>query len=508
MINIFSKEVNKTYYSWLIKLIFRIGIIIGWTSIVAVFISHFGISRLPFLFMIQSIFTIVGMLAFSFLVERFHIKTLITISCFLASIMFFLAALFHQNQTLFFVFSIFGYGVFVPQIAIFSSNYIEDFFTPWECEKVAPILESSETIGGIVGGIFLATLPQAFAGYKVLYIWIFSLFAFLAVLYIFSPNEDTSVIVHHRLNTKSLQKSLTEIRRVPFLQALLLVFVVQWIITNLLEFQFTRVVDSSIGAISSVAQHEASLTHNLGSLQIILNFTILLVEFLAGSRILKVLGTFGGFLLHAIVTFLSFISLFFGFGYFSTILARNNFEITTIVHRNAYEASYFALRHGTQRAVREFFEAFLMPLAVIISTTLLIFVESFFVEGDDLAVVRLLLLFLALAMVFFSYYLKGTYTSLAKDLLRSTEIHSKMHGIEILSQKGHQNSFEILIEELNRGHEDQVVVKIIHALAKLHHKKALPHLLSFANHKNPVLKTAAVEALSNLKYNGADELTS
>ena len=52
----------------------------------------------------------------------------------------------------------------------------------------------------------------------------------------------------------------------------------------------------------------------------------------------------------------------------SALLARNNFEMTSIVQRNAYETSYYAFRYGTLRSLREFFEGIVYPVSTIIGT--------------------------------------------------------------------------------------------------------------------------------------------
>lgn len=510
-----EKEMPRIAYSWLLKVFLRIGIVLGWTTIIAMFVTNFGIKNLPFLFLIQSVFTILSMLVFSFLVDRFKIKDLIVGSAFLVAITFFAASLFHNHGTVFFALSIIGYGVFIPQIMIFLSSYVEEFFSPWECERVLPIVESSETIGGIIGGLLLSFLAPM-AGYKMLFLWIIFLFCFIGSIFIFCPKElvkkeplkssgnQVNLKKRHNLNKHGLYNSLLEIRKIPFLQSLLVVFFIQWIITYLFEYRFTKVVEEGLSVLGNTPSHEANLTHNLGLLHIILNSSALFIEFLVGSRILKLFGTVGGFLLHSLVTLLSVLSLFIGLDYFTSILARNNFEITSIVHRNSYEASYYALKHGTQKGIREFIQAFIFPLGTIAGTLLLILIESFFVEHHYLIVIQLFLFILSILMVFFSFNLQNTYTDLAVKLLHGDHLKSKLHGVEILSQKGHSKSFKILIDALNGKHEDLVKIKIIEVLSKYKHLIAIPHLLKFKKHKNIELRKASVEALANLQYNSGN----
>ena len=96
--------------------------------------------------------------------ERFRIEILLTIATFAAATFIFLAAYFHASLPLFYFFAVRGYSVFLPQISIFLSNYLEDFFTPWEGSRLFPLIESAETIGAIVGGVALATLGSGILG--------------------------------------------------------------------------------------------------------------------------------------------------------------------------------------------------------------------------------------------------------------------------------------------------------------------------------------------------------
>lgn len=475
LFNIRSGEMPKTSYAWFIRLLLKTGVVIGWTAVVAMFVTRYSIANLPFLFLIQATFTILGMLCFSFLLERIHVKSLLTLSSFLAAVTFFAAALFHENDLLFFALSILAYGMFLPQVVIFLSNYIEDFFSPWEGERLFPIIESAETVGGIAGGLVLANIGSDFMAYKLLYLWVALIFIFLLAVHTLCPKgypldagPRSTRQRKSRLNLHGLHRSMQEIKRLPFLQILLIVFFIQWIIVHLLEFQFTKIIDDAIGSGGSIHEHEASLTHNLGSFHIILHGSALMVELLLGSRILKFLGTFGGFLLHSLVTLLSVISLFLGFNYFTAILVRNNFEITTIIHRNSYEISYYGFRNGTQRSVREFFEGFIFPLATIFATLMLLVIQAFFLEEHFVPAVQLFLFLSALGMTFFSFHLQKSYTTMVRKLLLfSRHKGAMLHAIEILAQNGHKNNQNILLEALRKCSDNDVKKKIAQALTLL-----------------------------------------
>lgn len=510
--NIADHEGPRTAYAWALLFLHRLGLIIGTTTLIAMFVTQFGINLLPLMILIQALLTICGMLAFSFLNEHFSSKQLIPSCAFITGLILFTSTFFVDQQYVFFGLILSVTGIFLPQLTIFLSNYIEDFFTPLECERTFPVIESAQTIGGIIAGLLIATLSQFIGSYKFFYLWILFLFLVVSVIFFLEPfspehqhifQKQEKIKRSLRARVKKIGESLQEIKVVPFLQGLLLIFLIHWIVAHILEFQYTKLIDESVGA-SEAASHEESLAHGLGSFQMLFHGSALIVQLLVASRILRRIGTVGSFLLHSLVTFFSSLSLLLGFGYFSVVLAKNNFELSGIIHKNAYEASYYALRHGSQRQVREFFEAFVYPTGTIIGTMVVLAVQFFFLPQHTFLALVVILAALTLAMIFFSLRLQNSYTNLSREnLLKSDQRIVKIHAIEILSQKGHQNHLPALIQALKNPHEAlDVKVKILEIFHKIGDPKTIPVIVDFLHAKEEELVHAAVQALSGFNKLG------
>jgi len=58
--NIYHGEWLRVGMSFLIQFFYRIGFVIGWTIIVALFVEKYGISNLPYLFILNAFFIIFG----------------------------------------------------------------------------------------------------------------------------------------------------------------------------------------------------------------------------------------------------------------------------------------------------------------------------------------------------------------------------------------------------------------------------------------------------------------
>ena len=503
-LNIAQHEMPRTLYAWGLLFLHRLGLIIGTTTLVAMFVTHFGINLLLIMIMLQAVLTILGMLVFSFLNHHFSSKKLIPICAFLTGLILFVSTFFVNQQYIFFALLLSVTGIFLPQLTIFLSNYIEDFFTPFECERTFPVIESAQTIGGIAAGFLIATLSPMIGSYKFFYVWILMLFLGVTMIFLFEPFSPEQ---HHFFQKKEHDKrdlktsmgkivdGLRQIKLFPFLQGLLIIFFLHWMVAYILEFQYTKLIDETLSAATnSAASHEEGLTHGLGSFHMLFHSSALVVQLIAASRILRKLGTVGSFLLHGVVTFFSSVSLLFGFGYFTVILAKNNFELSGIVHKNAYESSYYALRHGTQRDVREFFEAFVYPLGTIVGTVLVLILQFL---GQGFLPLQILLVVLTLTMIVFAIRLKHSYTQITKqNLVESEHRVSKLHAIELLAQKGHKDYLTVLVQTLKKPNENlEVKIKILEIFYKIKDQKTLPIILEFLHSEDEELVYYAVKAL-------------
>jgi MFS family permease len=476
ILNVSVPELPRLSYSWLLRFFVKFGFIIGWTAVVSVTVTRFSIGFLPILFLIQALFTVAGTLLFSVVIEKLSSKNVIVVSTVCALIAISIAFLFYKNSTLFIVFSLIGSGVFLPQINISLSSYLEDYYTPLEAERIVPIVESSETIGGILGGILLVTLKFSMMGNMLMFFWIISMVCFLSLIKIGHPElpahlkkifKDSSDKYSDKLSFNGIIKSITEIRRIPFLQILLTVLIFHWVIANFLEFLYTKAVDESVHTALNSEEHQVSLAHGLGTLHVFFHSCALIVEVFVTSRFVKNLGIFAGFVLHGVMTLLSAFTLLFGFGYFTAVFAKNNFDMTSIIQKDSYEISYYAFKYGTLRAIREFFEGLILPISVIIATLLIIFVEVFFMESHFVYILPFILLFLAICMGIFSLQLRKKYTNMAIKNLYSDFSIAQLHAIEIISQKGHKDSYKHLARVYKNTDDIALKKHIIKAFSHL-----------------------------------------
>ncbi len=475
VVKVSREELPRVLYAWALRFFLKFGQVLGWTVVIAVTVTRFSIHQLPVILLVQAFFTIVGTLFFSVIVNRFKGVHILLLNISFAVVLLFVAFFYYEHDLVFTVFSLLANGIFLSQVSIMLSNYTEDFFTPLEAERIVPTVESADTIGGILAGSLLASAAFSSLGSTLILVWIGCLGSFLLLLFLLKPKlpfflqelEKNSPAPHSpSLGWNAISKSIEEIRRVPFLQILLTVLIFHGVIAQFIEFLYTKAVDESVH-LSSVSDHEASLTHSLGILHVFLHGSALIIELFVSSRLLRSLGTFAGFLLHVVMIFFSGLAMVFGYGYLTAVLARNNFEMTTIIQRNAYETSYYAFRYGTLRSLREFFEGIILPIAAVLGTILILGIENFFLEADLHAVIPFFLLSLALGMGVFAFQLQKHYTDMTIQNLYSRVPIAQHHAIEIISQRGHKNSFDHLLKIFYTTESFLIQEKIIRSFGSL-----------------------------------------
>lgn len=500
--NVYEHEYGRTSYAWMLKFIHKIGLVAGWTTVIALFVARYGITYLPVLFMVQAAVMICGTIFYSFIVDRFEIRKVIAFTAIAAAICLVLAGFAFENEMLFFPLVIIANGFFIQQISVFLSSYIEDFFSVSEAGRVFPLIESADTFAGLLAGFLLAIPAMGVGGQKVFFIWSVLMMVMIAVTFFLHPRTSRFYSSLYEMKTASgavrsgisgIRKGFTNIARIPFLQIIAVFFLIQWFAAQLIEYQFTKVVDEGVLSHGGEGGHAESLAHGLGMLHMLFFSSALMVQLLLASRILRFLGTVGGLFFHAVMTLMSSISMVVGLGYFTTVMAKNNFEVSGIISKNAYEASYYAFPHGTQKTIREFFEGILAPLATVTGTAALLLTALFFTEKDSLLAINIILFVMTALSVVLSYHLQKQYTALVKtNISRSGSRMAKFNSIDILEQKGHLHGAEVMASLMEHEKDPAVLSKMMKALGRIGSPESIPVIERMLDHgESEVRKTAA-----------------
>ncbi len=527
LLNVSSKEWPRICIAWALTLLARIGFIIGGSVMLAVFISRIGIELLPGLFLINALFMMTGTFLFKKLVHKVRREVLI-LSVVLVTAVSLLASIFflERDTLMFFVCFLLAQSVMLSQLNILVSLFNEELFTPLESQRTFPIIESSETIGGIVGGLSLSLFATDIPTYKFILLWILLLLAIVPIVLLFNARTmdvpRLEEAEHEDSSHKKMRDSLKEIRKIPFLKTLMVVIMLHWAMINVIEFQYTKAVQQDVYSVeeNTLVEHSSNevalaeevitteeenyqhlLAQKLGLLHLIFNSAALFMQLIFASRILTFLGITSSMLLHPIVTFLNMIWMTLRFNFFSASMARGSYELSGILFKNAYDSSYYAIPHSIRMDTKEWMQGVMKPLGAMIGTILMIVLAFLLKDEEQTLALNIMLITMSVAMTLLLWGLGKKYTHMSEqNLSHKIDLPTRLNAIEILAQKGHEKTSAALQKMLKRDSEPEILKEsILKTLGLQEDLGSISAILEMLSHKNEHLRLAAVEALGHFQ---------
>lgn len=504
--NVNGNEWPKVVYAWILRFLYRISFVIGWTILVGMFVTKYGIASLPYLFILNAIFSIIGSAIYSLIQGKFQLKTIMVFTVLIAGISLLAGNIFFVDNTeVFFGLMIMTVGLFLTQLKIILSAYLEEFFSSLQGERTFPLIESAETIGGIFAGLLLFGFSSLFSTLSFIYLAI-GLLVFLVPVILWHKDFDHIVhmdLVHKKADSKGVISEIGSILKKKdfgqYFKGLIAIVMFQWLIFNLMEFQYTQAVYKNVSDVilEAGSGFEHAFIHDLGILFVIFSTSSLIIQLFLGSRMINYLGIVGSLLLHPFVTLFSLLGMTGHFTFNTAVLAKNNFTITTVIHTNAYHLSYYALREEFRERVREFLEGIIRPMGAIIGTALIIFLE-YFLESNELIFSINVLMILATAILFYvTYTQQDRYTKVAlNDLQESKDISVRKNALDILAQRGHRIAFEVLKKIIFEEKElISIRIRALKAIAVPQNVDAILEIVKCFEDKNFYIREAALDVL-------------
>lgn len=523
LLNVSNHEWARIIFAWTLKLIIHIAFVMGSTIILAIFVDNEGIDKLPLMYIISAILVIMGSGIFAFLLEKYSKKSQILSMTFFSALLFAFSATLSDSSWLFYGSFFIALSFFIAQINIILALFIEEMFSPLESERTFPIIESSEPIGGIIAGIILTILVKYnhFHAINLLYVIAGILLIVFPIFFLFQrfgnkvpkleSKEEHENKDHSQLD--AIKKGVRHIKGVPFLKSMFLIVFLQFSLVNLIEYQYTYVLDSELAAQQASSSHVESshgradaLTHGLAFWHVMFSIVTFFSQILSGSRLQRHFGVIKTLQLHPIVNFISgiFTLISFGYGpaaflrYGAAITSRGVFEVTGVIHRTSYHASFYALKRSIREQVKEFMEGVARPFGIIFGTSILMIILFVVPIQHQNTAISLSILIGMITMTMALSKMKKQYTLLAKkNLQASRNPIDKIEAVEILAQNGHQNVSGILGKNLFDKQHDVVVKSILQTLKRTNDHESLSDILKLLRSKKAHIQYEAIQTLSS-----------
>jgi len=516
--NVSGSEWPKILYSLAIRLFYRIGFVIGWTLIVVVFISKYGVLSLPYLFVISALFTILASIIYSYLLSFVSKAKLMVFTIFAAGLLlFFSTYVFFINEKYFFFLLIFSSSFFLVQFKILLNSFTEELFTPLESERTFPLIESADTIGGIIAGLVIVILAEKIELYKFIYLWTASLFLVIPFLLMSISKFRRIKLLKKKRKTfdelknkklsflSKLKREFKFSKRKSFFKTMFFIVFFQWLLFNLLEFQYTAAVYENVSSVvlEAGSGFEHSFIHDLGALFMFFNIFALVVQLFVAGRVINKLGVSGSIFLHPLVSFFGFITFLFSFNFTTAVLVKNNFTISSIIHTNAYHSTYYAIHEKAREYTRELLEGFVRPLGAVVGTMVILLLQLIFSPKLLVLSISLVMIFVAFLMMRASRCQQRCYTKAAiDDLVNSTDKKVRLNAIDILGQKGHDKKIIIPVLKSVLANEKEAVsikVRILRTFGEITSVDTIDSIKECLSNSRSTIREAALSSLLNFK---------
>ncbi|QQR54959.1 HEAT repeat domain-containing protein [Candidatus Peregrinibacteria bacterium] len=501
ILNLQNHEWPRLLVSWSMTFLTRIGFIIGSTILLATFLSQIGVQLLPVFFLGNALLAMLGTVLYRPLLHRVRRELLITYTV-LYSAAFLIAsvAFLPQGNSIFFVFYMIGQAVFVTQLSILISLFNEELFSPLESQRVFPVIESAETLGGIIGGFLLSTFSHSFPAYKFMVLWVILLLLIVPIVLLFNPRTlEVPKLEQGRVHApKKLLNRLRELKKIPFLKGLLIVVCLHLAVMNVVEFQYTNALQN---AVAHSEHYEEDLTTRLGTLHMVFYSVALFIQLIAASRVLTSLGVVWSMLLHPIGVILNVLAMTYHYSFASAALVKGGFEFTNIFFKNGYDSTYYAIPHELRDDAKEVLQGLIKPLGALLGTGCVLGITLLFQDARMVLGLNVLILIFAATMGFFLRRMSGHYTEMCEhNLSHKLDLSTRLNAVEILGQKGHGPLASSLQRILKRPQEPLVLKeKIIHTLGLREDVTAVETLLTLLDSPSDRLRFAVIQALNGFE---------
>ncbi len=510
-LDIGKHEAPRVRFLWLLRFLYQVGFVWAWTVLTAIFLEIFGINNLLYLFLVDAWILLIGSYAAHFLFLRVKTNHFVLGTIFGTLLLIIIAWINRHNIGLFFASLILAKDLFYGQLNIALYRKNESLFSPVEAQRFMPVIDSAVTIGTIFAALVFLGLLDVMSTKMIVFCWALPLIAMAGlVFYSHSLLEEVPGFEDEAEETKnSLKEAKEAIKSIPFLRYLSVMVFLQMSLYTIIEFEFLKYVkdkavhkeihfdptllqaslienfpvsvesvkfgvNEAVTHVSTKYFVQTTIATELGTLALIFGVIALFVQFFVASKVLQRFGVIYSMLLYfggLIGTALTFLA-----GGINMKIVRGYEHGFEAIFESAYHLTFYSVFPKRRESVRHFLEGFVRPGGIILGVGLMITGGFFWEEPGAMLMVTLtgILMIMMIPM-------RRFYTKLSHQNLKTHQgIISKLHAVEVLSQKGHHQVVEILSQELldTRRHpivREKIVVtaskindpSIIHAYLKI-----------------------------------------
>lgn len=460
----------------------------------SLFLSQYGASHLPYVYIVVA--AVVGFVAaiFSKLVSRFYLRNIFIVAAlfFAASLGVFWWAIEVQAPFTGFVFYVWVsiYTIVMPTLFWLIANYI---FYSNEARRLFSLVAAGGILGSIAGGGLTSALVSRTGTSGLLLAASVVLIAIALLVYWVNIQERDRINERHfdlkrqemRRLARDSESGLALVARSRYLKFLTLLTVVTIVTSTLVDYQFNTIAEQSFDSMDG-------LTRFFGTFFATISIVAFLMQLFTAGRILSRLGVGAGLIALPLAIFSSSLAFVMLPGLIAaSVLKASDDGLSNSINRSSIEILWLPLPLEVKNRAKAWLDMFVdrvsrgfAGLILLLTTTIL----SLSVTQVSGVVLVLVAFWLVLTVLLRNEYLKAFRSSLARrdiDIAALTADVQDQQSLTVLKQvlSGIDEKQTLYALELLKGTEDDSLVALAAELT---------------SHQSPSIRAAALRLLCDI----------
>jgi AAA family ATP:ADP antiporter len=509
-------EYGKVLLTWLMSALLALGYTIGWSAVHSMLVKRMGVEFLPYTYIGISLLGIFGSSVYLMFADTVRRDRLLIAFSALTALMLALSRLLVESRhagdaaitpelVLFFGVVLFAQGIGNSTLGTQVWTIIGDVFRPSQGRRLYPIIGTSGTIGGILGGLSINVLVENLGAANLVLVWAIAIGGLVPLTIIFQLRYGAELKGGARAPGKKPQESkLANLKEgwryfltSPLIRVISAIAIMFWVVGSLQDFQYTRIMNNTF-------QSEEALARYYGYYGIAFNISAMIIQFGLAPYILKYFGVGRGLSVLPLTILAGFAGLQASFTFLPGLAMRYAWDIIGMtIQGNTFHLALNSIPSNIRGRVRGFIYGVVNPLGGVIGGVLILALRLPFQGTGGLAVDIITLAGLAISTLWFlaSLRVKKVYMDAVVENLGNPDHRTFLDAIECLEERSDQRAAAKLMEVLCSSDQEARSTAML-TLARLSHLPALRHISRMLKMPDEAARKDAVQAIRQFREIG------
>ncbi|MGE4528256.1 MAG: HEAT repeat domain-containing protein [Rhodospirillaceae bacterium] len=514
-LDIRKDEYGKVVLTWLMSALLAMGYAIGWAAVHSMLVKRLGVEFLPYTYIGISLLGMFGSSVYLMFADSVRRDRLLIVFSGGTALALALSRLlvadrhvgeaeFSAPLVLFFAIVLLAQGIGNSTLGTQVWTIIGDVFRPSQGRRLYPIIGTSGTIGGILGGLSINALLQTMGTANLVLIWAASIGLLIPLTMIFQTRFGGELKGGHGAGGAAKESRMENLRvgaryffSSPLMQVISGIAVMFWVVGSLQDFQYTRIMNATFPS-------EEALAKYYGYYAIAFNISAMVIQFGLARHVLSRIGVGGGLTVLPMAILGLFGLILVDFAFLPGLAMRYLWDIIGMtVQGNTFHLAFNGVPSAIRGRVRGFLEGMVNPLGGIFGGLVILGLRQGFgaEHGGAFDVITLAGLALSFAWVLISLNVKRTYMGAVVANLASDDRRTFLDAIECLEEHGSPQATARLMELLSSDDRTARATAMA-TLGRLSHLPALRPISRLLHSPDETVRLDAVRAIRSFRDTG------